>query len=168
MTPLTVKQQKFSKMSNVMNPELTAIQEKYKGKIRILRGIELSAVVVVSLDEENFFAGEKLFEHQIGISESLALFFGIVAVTVDHISELDDKTCIFALFCRFRQQLLRDSALPLTVVESRPRRRLRLDMILRTIVVHITDKSHLIIIPAVGFGGSRMSIRGCFSANGAS
>jgi len=32
MTPLTVKQQKFSKMSNVMNPELTAIQEKYKGK----------------------------------------------------------------------------------------------------------------------------------------
>jgi len=32
MTPLTVKQQKFSKMSNIMNPELTAIQEKYKGK----------------------------------------------------------------------------------------------------------------------------------------
>lgn len=32
MTPLTVRQQKFSKMSNIMNPELTAIQEKYKGK----------------------------------------------------------------------------------------------------------------------------------------
>ncbi len=32
MTPLTVKQQKFSKMSSIMNPELTAIQEKYKGK----------------------------------------------------------------------------------------------------------------------------------------
>ena len=32
MTPLTVKQQKFSKMSNIMNPELTAIQEKYKNK----------------------------------------------------------------------------------------------------------------------------------------
>lgn len=32
MTPLTIKQQKFSKMSNIMNPELTAIQEKYKGK----------------------------------------------------------------------------------------------------------------------------------------
>lgn len=32
MTPLTIKQQKFSKLSNKMNPELTAIQEKYKGK----------------------------------------------------------------------------------------------------------------------------------------
>ena len=32
MTPLTIKQQKFSKMSNIMNPELTAIQEKYKDK----------------------------------------------------------------------------------------------------------------------------------------
>ena len=32
MTPLTIKQQKFSKMSNIMNPELTAIQEKYKNK----------------------------------------------------------------------------------------------------------------------------------------
>ncbi|MBE5951016.1 MAG: YidC/Oxa1 family membrane protein insertase [Lachnospiraceae bacterium] len=32
MTPLTIKQQKFSRLSNKMNPELTAIQEKYKGK----------------------------------------------------------------------------------------------------------------------------------------
>ena len=32
MTPLTIKQQRFSKLSNKMNPELTAIQEKYKGK----------------------------------------------------------------------------------------------------------------------------------------
>lgn len=32
MTPLTIKQQKFSKLSSKMNPELTAIQEKYKGK----------------------------------------------------------------------------------------------------------------------------------------
>ena len=32
MTPLTIKQQKFSKMSSIMNPELTAIQEKYKDK----------------------------------------------------------------------------------------------------------------------------------------
>ena len=32
MTPLTIKQQKFSKLSNKMNPEITAIQEKYKGK----------------------------------------------------------------------------------------------------------------------------------------
>lgn len=32
MTPLTIKQQKFSKLSNKMQPELTAIQEKYKGK----------------------------------------------------------------------------------------------------------------------------------------
>ena len=32
MTPLTIKQQKFSKMSSIMNPELTAIQEKYKNK----------------------------------------------------------------------------------------------------------------------------------------
>ena len=32
MTPLTIKQQKFSKMSNIMNPELTEIQEKYKNK----------------------------------------------------------------------------------------------------------------------------------------
>ena len=32
MTPLTIRQQKFSKLSNIMNPELTAIQEKYKNK----------------------------------------------------------------------------------------------------------------------------------------
>lgn len=32
MTPLTIKQQKFSKMQNVMSPELTALQEKYKNK----------------------------------------------------------------------------------------------------------------------------------------
>ncbi len=32
LTPLTIKQQKFTKLSNKMNPELQAIQEKYKGK----------------------------------------------------------------------------------------------------------------------------------------
>lgn len=32
MTPLTIRQQRFSKLSSKMNPELTAIQEKYKGK----------------------------------------------------------------------------------------------------------------------------------------
>lgn len=32
MIPLTVKQQKFSKLSNLMNPELQEIQKKYKGK----------------------------------------------------------------------------------------------------------------------------------------
>lgn len=32
MLPLTIKQQKFSKMSAKMNPELQAIQSKYKGK----------------------------------------------------------------------------------------------------------------------------------------
>lgn len=32
MTPLTVKQQKFSKLSSKMNPELQAIQKKYKNK----------------------------------------------------------------------------------------------------------------------------------------
>ena len=32
LMPLTIKQQKFSKMSAIMNPELTAIREKYKGK----------------------------------------------------------------------------------------------------------------------------------------
>lgn len=32
MTPLTVKQQKFSKLSAKMNPELQAIQKKYKNK----------------------------------------------------------------------------------------------------------------------------------------
>ena len=32
LLPLTIKQQKFSKMSAIMNPELTAIQNKYKGK----------------------------------------------------------------------------------------------------------------------------------------
>lgn len=32
MTPLTIKQQKFSKLSAKMNPELTAITAKYKGK----------------------------------------------------------------------------------------------------------------------------------------
>lgn len=32
MTPLTFQQQKFSKMSAKMNPELQAIQKKYKGK----------------------------------------------------------------------------------------------------------------------------------------
>lgn len=32
MIPLTIKQQKFTKMSSVMNPELTKINNKYKGK----------------------------------------------------------------------------------------------------------------------------------------
>nr|WP_308625915.1 YidC/Oxa1 family membrane protein insertase [uncultured Eisenbergiella sp.] len=32
MLPLTIKQQKFSKLSNKMNPELQAIQKKYNGK----------------------------------------------------------------------------------------------------------------------------------------
>ena len=32
MTPLTYKQQKFSKLSARMNPELQKIQKKYKGK----------------------------------------------------------------------------------------------------------------------------------------
>lgn len=32
MIPLTLKQQKFSKMTNVMQPELSAIQKKYQGK----------------------------------------------------------------------------------------------------------------------------------------
>lgn len=32
MIPLTLKQQKFSKLSSTMNPEITAIQAKYKGK----------------------------------------------------------------------------------------------------------------------------------------
>ena len=32
LLPLTIKQQRFSKMSAIMNPEITAIQNKYKGK----------------------------------------------------------------------------------------------------------------------------------------
>jgi len=32
MTPLTYKQQKFSKLSAKMNPELQEIQKKYKNK----------------------------------------------------------------------------------------------------------------------------------------
>ena len=32
MLPLTIKQQKFTKLSSVMNPELQKINEKYKGK----------------------------------------------------------------------------------------------------------------------------------------
>ncbi|MCD8037764.1 MAG: YidC/Oxa1 family membrane protein insertase [Lachnospiraceae bacterium] len=32
LMPLTIKQQKFSKLSARMNPEITAIQQKYKGK----------------------------------------------------------------------------------------------------------------------------------------
>ena len=32
LMPLTIKQQKFSKMSAVMNPEIQAIQKKYKNK----------------------------------------------------------------------------------------------------------------------------------------
>jgi YidC/Oxa1 family membrane protein insertase len=32
MTPLTYRQQKFSKMSAIMNPEIQAVQAKYKGK----------------------------------------------------------------------------------------------------------------------------------------
>ena len=32
MMPLTVKQQKFSKLSAKMNPEIQAIQKKYKNK----------------------------------------------------------------------------------------------------------------------------------------
>ncbi len=32
MLPLTIKQQRFSKLSNIMSPEIQAIQKKYKGK----------------------------------------------------------------------------------------------------------------------------------------
>ncbi len=32
MTPLQIKQQKFSKLSSIMQPELQAVQKKYKGK----------------------------------------------------------------------------------------------------------------------------------------
>ena len=32
MTPLQIKQQKFSKLSAVMQPEITKIQKKYQGK----------------------------------------------------------------------------------------------------------------------------------------
>ncbi|MCR5216949.1 MAG: membrane protein insertase YidC [Lachnospiraceae bacterium] len=32
LLPLTIKQQRFSKFSNIMNPELQALQAKYKGK----------------------------------------------------------------------------------------------------------------------------------------
>ena len=32
MIPLTIKQQKFSKMSAVMQPEIKKIQKKYEGK----------------------------------------------------------------------------------------------------------------------------------------
>ena len=32
MTPLTIKQQKFSKLSAKMNPELQEVQKKYKNK----------------------------------------------------------------------------------------------------------------------------------------
>lgn len=32
LMPLTIKQQKFSKLSSIMNPEIKAIQDKYKGK----------------------------------------------------------------------------------------------------------------------------------------
>lgn len=32
MIPLTIKQQKFSKMSSIMQPELSKVQQKYKGK----------------------------------------------------------------------------------------------------------------------------------------
>ena len=34
MMPLTIKQQKFSKLQAKMNPELQAIQKKYEGKRR--------------------------------------------------------------------------------------------------------------------------------------
>lgn len=32
MFPLVLKQQKFAKMSSIMNPEIMAIQQKYKNK----------------------------------------------------------------------------------------------------------------------------------------
>ena len=32
LLPLTIKQQKFSKLSAIMGPELNAVKEKYKGK----------------------------------------------------------------------------------------------------------------------------------------
>ena len=44
MMPLTVKQQKFSKLSSMMNPELQAIQKKYKDK--------RDAVSVTKMQEE--------------------------------------------------------------------------------------------------------------------
>ena len=37
LLPLTIKQQKFTRISAVMNPEIKKLQDKYKGKKVILR-----------------------------------------------------------------------------------------------------------------------------------
>ena len=44
MTPLQIKQQKFSKLSAVMQPEITKIQKKYQGKIWRFTDRKLCAV----------------------------------------------------------------------------------------------------------------------------
>ena len=41
MMPLTYKQQKFSKLTHEMQPEINAIREKYKNKIRCFRNGKL-------------------------------------------------------------------------------------------------------------------------------
>ncbi len=50
LMPLTVKQQKFSKLSSRMNPELSAIQERYKGRQ------DNEAVVAMNAERKQVYA----------------------------------------------------------------------------------------------------------------
>ena len=46
MLPLTYRQQKFSRMTPLMNPELNAVREKYKGKNDQASMLEYSGLLV--------------------------------------------------------------------------------------------------------------------------
>jgi len=76
MFPLTLRQQKFSKMSAVMNPEIQAVQKKYKGK--------RDQASVLKMQEETKQVYEKYGTSPIngcmGMFIQLPIMFGLFAV----------------------------------------------------------------------------------------
>ena len=58
MLPLTYKQQKFSKISNKINPELQAIQKKYQGKTDDVSRMKMNTETQALYDKYgNYYSG---------------------------------------------------------------------------------------------------------------
>ena len=65
LLPLTYKQQKFSKMSQIMNPEIQAIQKKYKNTCPVMLSSSVQATLIGRYGQSDYgkskLAGEELF-----------------------------------------------------------------------------------------------------------
>lgn len=70
MTPLQIKQQKFSKLSAVMQPEITKIQKKYQGK--------RDQISMQKMQEETSLVYQKYGVSPTGSCVQLAIQFPII------------------------------------------------------------------------------------------